>query len=96
MDYADLEKFLNADEAQVGTEAIETAATGSDDEVKGEEEAMAVDPPKPKTKEEIQSEKSQKVVQALHKILRPFLLRRVKADVEKGLLPSTCFEVESA
>ncbi|KAE9407682.1 SNF2 family DNA-dependent ATPase [Gymnopus androsaceus JB14] len=87
VDYADLEKFLNADEAQVGTEAIETAATGSDDEVKGEEEAMAVDPPKPKTKEEIQSEKSQKVVQALHKILRPFLLRRVKADVEKGLLP---------
>ncbi|TFK56316.1 transcription activator snf2l1 [Heliocybe sulcata] len=32
-------------------------------------------------------EKSRKVVEALHKILRPFLLRRVKADVEKGLLP---------
>jgi len=27
------------------------------------------------------------VVQQLHKILRPFLLRRVKADVEKSLLP---------
>ncbi|KAK7470113.1 chromatin remodeling complex Adenosinetriphosphatase [Stygiomarasmius scandens] len=32
-------------------------------------------------------EKSAKVVEALHKILRPFLLRRVKADVEKNLLP---------
>jgi SWI/SNF-related matrix-associated actin-dependent regulator of chromatin subfamily A member 5 len=27
------------------------------------------------------------VVQQLHKVLRPFLLRRVKADVEKALLP---------
>jgi SWI/SNF-related matrix-associated actin-dependent regulator of chromatin subfamily A member 5 len=34
-------------------------------------------------------EKSRMVVEALHKILRPFLLRRVKADVEKSLLPST-------
>lgn len=34
-------------------------------------------------------EKSKKVVEALHKILRPFLLRRVKSDVEKNLLPST-------
>ncbi|KAH9942954.1 P-loop containing nucleoside triphosphate hydrolase protein [Amylocystis lapponica] len=32
-------------------------------------------------------EKSRKVVEALHKILRPFLLRRVKSDVEKNLLP---------
>lgn len=33
-------------------------------------------------------EKNQdKVVQQLHKILSPFLLRRVKADVEKSLLP---------
>ncbi|KAL4068818.1 SNF2 family N-terminal domain-containing protein [Scleroderma yunnanense] len=31
--------------------------------------------------------KSKKVVEALHKILRPFLLRRVKSDVEKNLLP---------
>lgn len=31
---------------------------------------------------------NKKVVEALHKILRPFLLRRVKADVEKSLLPS--------
>jgi SWI/SNF-related matrix-associated actin-dependent regulator of chromatin subfamily A member 5 len=36
-----------------------------------------------------EEEKSKKVVEALHKILRPFLLRRVKADVEKNLLPST-------
>ena len=27
------------------------------------------------------------VVQQLHKVLRPFLLRRVKADVEHSLLP---------
>lgn len=32
-------------------------------------------------------EKSRKVVEALHKILRPFLLRRVKADVEKVCVP---------
>lgn len=36
-----------------------------------------------------EEEKSKKVVEALHKILRPFLLRRVKSDVEKSLLPST-------
>jgi SWI/SNF-related matrix-associated actin-dependent regulator of chromatin subfamily A member 5 len=35
-----------------------------------------------------EEESSKKVVEALHKILRPFLLRRVKADVEKSLLPS--------
>ncbi|KAF9041979.1 slide-domain-containing protein [Hymenopellis radicata] len=34
-----------------------------------------------------EAESSKKVVEALHKILRPFLLRRVKADVEKSLLP---------
>jgi SWI/SNF-related matrix-associated actin-dependent regulator of chromatin subfamily A member 5 len=38
-----------------------------------------------------EEEKSKKVVEALHKILRPFLLRRVKADVEKSLLPSAWF-----
>ena len=30
---------------------------------------------------------SDTVIQQLHKVLRPFLLRRVKADVEKSLLP---------
>lgn len=35
-----------------------------------------------------EEEASKKVVEALHKILRPFLLRRVKSDVEKSLLPS--------
>ena len=35
-------------------------------------------------------EASKRVVEALHKILRPFLLRRVKSDVEKNLLPSEC------
>ncbi|KAI8966538.1 SWI/SNF family of DNA-dependent ATPase [Daldinia sp. FL1419] len=34
-----------------------------------------------------QGENSEVVVEQLHKVLRPFLLRRVKADVEKSLLP---------
>ncbi|KAI1483031.1 SWI/SNF family of DNA-dependent ATPase [Daldinia eschscholtzii] len=34
-----------------------------------------------------QDEDSEVVVEQLHKVLRPFLLRRVKADVEKSLLP---------
>ncbi|MCJ1441177.1 MAG: chromatin remodeling complex Adenosinetriphosphatase [Stictis urceolatum] len=34
-----------------------------------------------------QNEDSDTVVQQLHRVLRPFLLRRVKADVEKSLLP---------
>lgn len=37
---------------------------------------------------ESETDTSAKVVAALHSILRPFLLRRVKADVEKNLLPS--------
>ncbi|ANB14004.1 Isw2p [Sugiyamaella lignohabitans] len=36
---------------------------------------------------ESQGSDQDKVVQQLHKVLRPFLLRRVKADVEKSLLP---------
>jgi SWI/SNF-related matrix-associated actin-dependent regulator of chromatin subfamily A member 5 len=43
-----------------------------------------------------EEEKSKKVVEALHKILRPFLLRRVKSDVEKQLLPSMLFERHSS
>ena len=38
---------------------------------------------------EAEEEKSKKVIEALHKILRPFLLRRVKSNVEKNLLSST-------
>ena len=34
-----------------------------------------------------QGENSDTVVQQLHRVLRPFLLRRVKSDVEKSLLP---------
>ncbi|KAF2138477.1 uncharacterized protein K452DRAFT_321050 [Aplosporella prunicola CBS 121167] len=34
-----------------------------------------------------QEEDQDTVVQQLHKVLRPFLLRRVKSDVEKSLLP---------
>jgi len=40
------------------------------------------------TDSEEEAEKSKKV-KALHKILRPFLLRRVKTDIEKNLLPGT-------
>ena len=34
-----------------------------------------------------QNEDQETVVQQLHRVLRPFLLRRVKSDVEKSLLP---------
>ncbi|UKZ88393.1 uncharacterized protein TrAFT101_004151 [Trichoderma asperellum] len=34
-----------------------------------------------------QDQDQDKVVQQLHRVLRPFLLRRVKSDVEKSLLP---------
>jgi SWI/SNF-related matrix-associated actin-dependent regulator of chromatin subfamily A member 5 len=43
---------------------------------------------KVETDSEEEAEKSNKV-KALHKILRPFLLRRVKTDIEKNLLPGT-------
>ncbi|ORX87384.1 hypothetical protein BCR32DRAFT_260626 [Anaeromyces robustus] len=36
---------------------------------------------------ELQGKDQDKVVQQLHKILSPFLLRRIKVDVEKSLLP---------
>ena len=41
----------------------------------------------------VEEEKSKKVIEALHKILRPFLLRRVKTDVEKSLLPSALLSI---
>ena len=44
--------------------------------------------PSNEDKKKAEEENSRKVVEALHKILRPFLLRRVKSDVEKNLLPS--------
>ena len=40
-----------------------------------------------KTTEELQEERNAEIVQQLHKILRPFLLRRTKAEVEKTLPP---------
>lgn len=43
---------------------------------------------------DVEEEASKKVVEALHKILRPFLLRRVKSDVEKSLLPSKLISSE--
>lgn len=41
-----------------------------------------------------EADASARVVAALHKILRPFLLRRVKSDVEKSLLPSQYLALE--
>lgn len=38
-------------------------------------------------KEDQEEEDQDKVVSQLHKVLKPFLLRRIKADVEKSLLP---------
>jgi SWI/SNF-related matrix-associated actin-dependent regulator of chromatin subfamily A member 5 len=35
------------------------------------------------------TEAKQRMISQLHKILRPFMLRRLKADVEKSLLPKT-------
>ena len=35
-----------------------------------------------------EAEKSKKVAEVPHKILGPFLLRKVKSDLEKNLLPS--------
>jgi SWI/SNF-related matrix-associated actin-dependent regulator of chromatin subfamily A member 5 len=46
---------------------------------------------KDETEAEEEEEKSKKVVEALHNIFRLFLLTRVKSNVEKNLLPSTCF-----
>lgn len=39
------------------------------------------------TAEEEETEKEGSVVAQLHKVLKPFLLRRIKSDVEKSLLP---------
>ena len=41
----------------------------------------------------VDEEKSKKVIEALHKILRPFLLRQVKTGVEKSLLPSALLSI---
>lgn len=38
-------------------------------------------------KEDQEEEDQDKVISQLHKVLKPFLLRRIKADVEKSLLP---------
>lgn len=78
-DYGDLESFLHKDERKQAKSSDSDSADGDKSEGKSDKEAT------PALTEE---EKSKKVVEALHKILRPFLLRRVKADVEKNLLPS--------
>lgn len=101
--FSDLDSFLNKDDAPTAA-TITTADTAVNNASEKDPAAMEVDgtevEQKPnegenqsvaqgKQKEQTdQEKKSQKVVEALHKILRPFLLRRVKADVEKGLLPS--------
>ncbi|GAA5937174.1 uncharacterized protein JCM15063_002831 [Sporobolomyces koalae] len=50
------------------------------------EEDAEGEAPKPIDKD-AEDEASNKVVKQLHSVLRPFLLRRVKMDVEKSLLP---------
>ena len=98
-DYKDLESFLHKDAkpASGTTTAAQSGAPSvagdgvkeeGDDDVKMEEEAPPTEDVPRKTDKELEEEKSRKVVEALHKILRPFLLRRVKADVERNLLPS--------
>ncbi|KAJ3984512.1 SNF2 family N-terminal domain-containing protein [Lentinula detonsa] len=99
--FSDLDLFLNKDDAPTATitnadasmdvDASEKDATAMEvdsveiEETPGEgQQRVAQGKQKEQTEQE---KKSQKVVEALHKILRPFLLRRVKADVEKGLLP---------
>lgn len=73
VNYADLDVFLHKDTGASGSTSGATSREGSEG---GEQVVLS------------EEEKSKKVVEALHKILRPFLLRRVKSDVEKSLLPS--------
>lgn len=42
-------------------------------------------------KDMLEEEKSKSLVEALHRILRSLLVRRLKTDAEKGLLPSDLF-----
>lgn len=79
-DYKDLESFLHKDDDAPAKKESDSEEGDGDPE-----DANIEKPPAPQLTEE---EKSKRVVEALHKILRPFLLRRVKADVEKNLLPS--------
>lgn len=99
-DYKDLESFLHKDvkpasgtttAAQSGAPSVagDGAKEEGESDVKMEEEASPAEDVPTKTDKELEEAKSRKVVEALHKILRPFLLRRVKADVERNLLPST-------
>lgn len=59
-------------DSQVFDQWFDSQYTNPDDSEESKEDAQA---------------KQDKIVQQLHKVLRPFLLRRVKADVEKSLLP---------
>lgn len=77
-DYKDLESFLHKDNGK-----DKKKESDSEEELTEKDEADAELVPKL-----TEEEKNKKVVQALHMILRPFLLRRVKSDVEKNLLPS--------
>ncbi|GAA5904621.1 uncharacterized protein JCM6883_003843 [Sporobolomyces salmoneus] len=65
---------------------FEKQAPPAEDEVKEEPNGDSSAPPKAIDKA-AEDEASNKVVKQLHSVLRPFLLRRVKMDVEKSLLP---------
>ncbi|KAJ4475673.1 SNF2 family N-terminal domain-containing protein [Lentinula aciculospora] len=84
---ADKDVAMEVDSAEKDPSAMEIDGTEVEpkaDESEGAKQIVTQGQQKEQTEQE---KKSQKVVEALHKILRPFLLRRVKADVEKGLLP---------
>lgn len=52
-----------------------------------EKQAPTVEGSEEEPSAEAKEQASNSVVKQLHAVLRPFLLRRVKADVEKSLLP---------
>ncbi|ODQ77861.1 hypothetical protein BABINDRAFT_163239 [Babjeviella inositovora NRRL Y-12698] len=55
--------------------------------VKNGESVKAIDGEAGKSSGPAQATDSSSIIQQLHKVLKPFLLRRIKSDVEKSLLP---------
>ncbi|GAA5994552.1 DNA translocase [Rhodotorula paludigena] len=75
-DVADFDAWFEK-QGDTGDKAIEAAGA----------EASAPSTEDPAAVEQAKADASNKVVKQLHAVLRPFLLRRVKMDVEKSLLP---------
>ena len=99
-DFADLEAFLHKDDNKIAelssgsgtTSGITSGVVSGAASVAGDDAEESKGGKPGETEEERkkreEEDTSKRVVEALHKILRPFLLRRVKSDVEKNLLPS--------